>query len=510
MLAIRPLDRDSAVILPGTEGAYHPFFSPNGEWIGYFAGNELRKGAAAGGSPVTLTKVERPAGAAWPVADKILLFQQDGFQKTWVSASGGRDSTTLLDSQFGAPEVLPGGEWAVGHLSSGQLALLSLENASLLAITRRGVIPLDSVQPADLLLGHSPKYIATGHLIYGAGDGVLMALPFDAGSRQVLGGAVPVVSGMRIEEGFGFAQYAVASDGTLIFVPGRSQLYGTVAYLRDGGTLDTLPLPRGNYTQPRMSPDGTRLAVHSRMETGGWEILVVDLETGVPQRVTVPGNYRSYPGAWTPDGRSLLVGLFHPVKNIFLGAKLYSFESRSFEELAPLSGSYLSIAPNGQEFVYSNWRTGDLFIRSLRGDSTSRPIPARGFAASFSPDGRWLAWGGVDGGVAVSPVPPTGAIHPVAERGQQPIWTQDGKGLIYRDGRRYLAVDVDRSNGFRAGRARLVAEGPFIRTFAWNHTLGADGRIAALVSMAGDDTRQLGVMTGFDQVLRNRAPTSSP
>jgi len=232
----------------------------------------------------------------------------------------------------------------------------------------------------------------------------------------------------------------------------------------------------------------------------------VDLETGVPERIEVEGNYRAYPADWTPDGRTLMVGLFHPVRNVFLRARLYTFATRSWEEMPPLDGSYMSIAPNGREFVYSNFRTGDLFIRPLRGDTTPTRIPARGFAASFSPDGRWLAWGGAAGGVAVSPVPPTGAIHQVAERGQQPVWSPDGRRLIYRDARRFYEVSVETAGGFRTGRSRFLAEGPFIRTFAWNHTLARDGRLVVLLSTPGDDTRELGVITGFDQRLGQLAP----
>jgi hypothetical protein len=510
-LAVRALDRDSARVLPGTEGAYHPFFSPDGAWIAFFSGAELRKVPTAGGNPTTLTAVERPVGAVWAETDRILLFQHDGVQMRWVSATGGSDSTVVLRTQFGTPSMLPGGEWAVGQLSSGQLALMSLSDATQLAITRRGVMPLDSVKLADLLLGASPRYVSTGHLVYGSDDGVLMALPFDLASREVRGEPVPVVSGIRIEEGYGFAEYALAGDGTLVYVPGLNQLYGQIAYVGADGRFDTLPFPRGQYTQPRLSPDGTRLAAHSRKPIGGWEILIMDLETGVRHRVPVEGNHRAYPASWSPDGKTIMIGLFAPVQNVPQGARLFSPDQGVWEEMPGFVGSYMTIAPNGREFVFSDWRTTDLYIRPLRGpDTTSTPIPARGTAASFSPDGKWVAWGGVDGGVAVSPVPPTGAIYPVAERGQQPLWSPDGRKLIYRDGRRFYEVPIITSAGFRTGRPTQIAEGPFIRTFAWNHTIGPDGRLAALVSAPGESTRELGVITGFDRELRRLAPVSRP
>jgi hypothetical protein len=206
-----------------------------------------------------------------------------------------------------------------------------------------------------------------------------------------------------------------------------------------------------------------------------------------------------------------MVGLFAPVRNVSLGARLFSPDQGTWEEMPGYVGSYMTIAPNGREFVFSDWRTADLFVRSLRGpDTTSTPIAARGTAASFSPDGKWVAWGGVDGGVAVSPVPPTGAIYPVVERGQQPLWAPDGRTLIYRDGRRFYEVPVITTAGFRTGRPALLAEGPFIRTFAWNHTIGPNGRVAALISSPGESTRELGVITGFDRELVRLAPPSRP
>jgi hypothetical protein len=103
-------------------------------------------------------------------------------------------------------------------------------------------------------------------------------------------------------------------------------------------------------------------------------------------------------------------------------------------------------------------------------------------------------------------VPPSGAIFHVAERGQQPLWSPDGKHLIYRDGRRFYQVAVQTSGAFRTGRPQLVAEGPFIRTFAWNHTIAPDGRLAVLLSSAGESTREIGVITGFQRELTRLAP----
>ncbi len=507
MLLVKPFDGDSVITLAGTEGAYHPFFSPDGKWIGFFSGNLLRKVATSGGAPVTIARIDRVAGASWTDDDRMLVIQNEGFDLHWISPTGSAaDSMMRLGTQFGTPDLLPDGEWAVGQLSSGQLALLSLRSGEELAITRRGILPLDSVRPADLLFGASPRWIESGYLVYGTGDGVLAAMPFDARTRRVLGEPVPILSGMRMEAGFGYAEFAVARSGTMVFVPGRNQRYVNAAVVSEGGRIDTLPFPRGLYTQPRISPDGSRLAVQSRLEIGGWEVQLMDLKRGLRQRIPVEGPYRAFPASWFPSGREMLIGIWDPVRFIMYGARIQSLETSAITELRLAGASYLTVAPDGKSFVFSDWRTGEIYTRGLGADTTRQPMPGRGFGASFSRDGRWLAWGGVDGGVSVSSVPASGAAQLIAERGQMPLWTPDGKALLYRDGGRYMRVPISTAGGrFSAGRPALFAEGPFLVTFGWNHDILPDGRLLVLLQSAEREARMLGVITGFPAAVERIA-----
>ncbi len=510
VLMMRPLDGDSVIPLPGTEGAYRPFFSPDGAWIGFFSGNLLRKVPATGGDPITLVEVDRITGATWATADQILVFENEGFDLHWISASGTRaDSTVHLTTQFGTPDVLPGGQWAVGKLSSGQLALLSLKDGTELAVTRRGVLALDSVRQADLLFGTSPKWVQPGYLVYAAGDGVLTAMPFDGTARKVTGEPVPLITGVRMEAGFGYGEFTISGDGTLAYIPGRNQLYVNIAFVDPDGRIDTLPFPRGSYTQPRLSRDGTRLAAQARGEIGSWQILLMNLATGVRQQVEVEGNYRAFPASWLPSGNELMIGLWDPVRYLNYGARIQSLTTGKWTDIHLPGASYMTVSPDGRSFVFSDWRTGDLYLRSLGTDTTRTRIPARGFAASFSPDGRWVAWGGVNGAVSVSPVPPTGAIYQVAERGEMPLWTPRGDGLIFRDGSRYYTVPVSTSGGFHAGRPRLLIEGSFLSTFAWNHDIAPDGRLLVLLTSPEQQARTLGVITGLPGIV-NRQPQARP
>jgi eukaryotic-like serine/threonine-protein kinase len=506
LLALRALDADSATVLPGTEGAYYPFYSPDGAWVGFFSGNLLRKVPSNGGTPITLSEVDHVTGAAWPTPDRILVFENQGFALRWISASGGStDSTVRLATQFGAPDVLPGGQWAVGELSSGQLALVSLARGTELAITRRGVLPLDSVRQADLLLAVSPHWLPSGHLVYSAGDGVLTALPFDGRQLKVVGGPVSLFSGVRMEAGFGYGEFTVSTDGTLVYVPGSNQFYVNLAFVSPDGRIDSLAFPRGPYNQPRISPDGVRVAAQFGDPTGGWQLLVMDLASGVRQPINVAGNYRPFPSSWLPSGRELMIGLWDPVQYLNHGARIQSLDTGRWTDLPLTNASYMTVSPDGQRFVFSDWRTAELYLRSLGADTTRIRVGARGVAATFSPDGRWLAWGDANGSVGVSPVPPTGAIYTVAERGEKPVWTPRGDALIYRDGSAYFRVPITTTNGIRAGKPRLLVRGSFLSTFAWNHAMSPDGRLLVLLNSPEVDSPSLRAITGFPALVQRVA-----
>jgi hypothetical protein len=223
----------------------------------------------------------------------------------------------------------------------------------------------------------------------------------------------------------------------------------------------------------------------------------MNLVTDGRQKVEVQGNYRAFPASWLPSGRELLIGLWDPVQFLNYGARIQSLETGQWTDIHLTGASYMTVSPDGRSFVFSDWRTGDLYLRSMGPDTTRTPIPARGFAASFSPNGRWVAWGGVNGAVAVSPIPPTGAIYQVAERGQTPLWTPKGDGVIFRDGYRYFGAPISFTGGFHAGRPRLLAEGPFLSTFAWNYDVAPDGRLLVLLNSPEQEARTLGVITGF-------------
>ncbi len=511
-LYVRRMDRDSTVALQGTEGAYAPFFSPDGQWIGFFASGTLKKIAVSGGSPISLGPVGPATGAAWTSDDRIVVIEGTGLAMRWIPAAGGNSGPAIaLPTNFHAPQLLPGEKWAVGHLISGQVAILSLTDGALMGVTRRGVFPIDSVPPGELLRGASPSYVSTGHLVFAVGDGVLTALPFDPKSLRVLGPPRPIIHGVRIDDGVGYAEYAIASDGTLVYAAGGNQNEGYLAWLDRAGHLDTLPFPRATQTQVRLSPDATMIAVQVlRPSDDGWDVWVYDLQTGQRRRVPVDSQYRAFPSLWSRDGHQIMMGLWNPIQQVNLGAQFYSLSGTPGRRIPTEGISWMTASPNGRDFAYSNWKTGQLSVHAFDSDTATYDLPARGGESSFSPDGRWLAFRDSDGGVSVSPLPPDGNTYQVVERGVLPLWSPDGTRLVFRDGRLIYEVQVSTTNGFRSGPPQLLANGPFVRTFAWNYAVGPDGRLLVIVAAPDEQKNVLNVLTGLHTLLRGGDPSPLP
>ena len=218
-LYVRSMDSFDAKPMQGTEGATAPFFSPDSQWIGFFAAGKLKKVSISGGATVTLCDVSDPRGATWGLDDTIVLSPTSAGGLSLVPAAGGTPQPlTTLDSKKGEgshrwPEFLPGGEAVLFNvakintpLAGAQLALYILKTGE-----RRDLIQV----------GTHPRYAPSGHLVYLQG-GTMMAVPFDPGRLQIIGAAVPVVEGVLQSTITGAAQYSFADSGALIYIPGAA------------------------------------------------------------------------------------------------------------------------------------------------------------------------------------------------------------------------------------------------------------------------------------------------
>src|SRR5262245_55037617 len=220
-LFFRRVDEADWHPLAGTEGASQPFFSPDGEWIGFFADDDMKKVAVAGGTPLTIARVSAPRGAVWAKDGRVFFSSRGNLTGFFsVPASGGNPAPYAgAPSDLYWPSLLPGEHWVLGSSGGRRLMLFSLDEKKVLTLGVNGPIPDESTDTANLLTGTLPRYVRIGHLVYLVGNS-LMALPFYPERRRVLGPPTPVVQEVRREGWNGAGQYDVGEDGTLVFAPG--------------------------------------------------------------------------------------------------------------------------------------------------------------------------------------------------------------------------------------------------------------------------------------------------
>ena len=311
---VRALDQLDAVPLRGA-GVLSPFLSPDGNWVGYggtFEDHTLKKVSIHGGPPITITESNGFDGASWGLDDTIIFAMRStntGLLR--VSAAGGESEslTTLEEGEIAHrwPHILPGGQSVLFTVVKGQVAQVgqtalrvgseNMEIAALRLNTGERILLVPS--------GSNPHYAPTGHLVYGV-DGTLWAVPFDPDRLAVTGDPVLVLEGV-VTQGSGAAHFSFASDGSLVYLPGAAGggAEGTLVWVDRQGNETPLDLQQEarTYGTPRLSPDGTRLAVTVRDEND--DVWVSELASGTLRRLTTDPASDHIP-LWTPDGERVV------------------------------------------------------------------------------------------------------------------------------------------------------------------------------------------------------------
>ena len=307
-LYLRRLDQLDVAPLRGAERGASPFFSPDGEWVGFAeeGAGTIQKVSIFGGSPVPLTESPDPAiGASWGADDQI-IFGTRGGGLFRVSGGGGEsEPLTTVDADQGEtshrwPFIIPGREAVVFVISSGPL----------LSTGQLAVLDLDTGDVMRLgLAGVSPHYVSTGHLVYATEDGSVSAVQFDPTSLQVTGNPAPLVEGVAVKAG-GAANFGISDNGRLVYAlgSGGGGLLWSFVWVDRDGQEEPVAADPANYREFNLSPDGTQVAV--RVGAGGDSALwIYDLIRGTSTRLTFESD--SNPGLFptlTPDGLRVAFG----------------------------------------------------------------------------------------------------------------------------------------------------------------------------------------------------------
>jgi len=529
-LYLRSLDGLMARLIQGTETALiNPFFSPDGEWIGFYTGEELRKIPVAGGTPVVLCTATNPFGASWAADDTILFGQPEGVMR--VSANGGKPEVLIAvekGEQVHGPQMLPGGQWVLFSVTRGNapnrwdLAEIVVQS---LASRERKVLWRG---------GSDARYVPTGHLVYALGN-TLFALPFDLDRLEVSGGPVPVLDGLqRAPLGgsqTGTAHYAVSDGGTVLYAMGGIGIgtqARTLVWVDRKGRQEDLAAPPRPYVAPRISPDGTQVALDVRDQDN--DIWIWTLARNTLTRLTFDSGLDRDP-AWMPDGRRIVFSSQRGdapnlALNLFWQASDGTGAAERLTE-SPNGHSATSLSADGTTLVFSDFGPSiDIRMMALDGQRRLAPLVATSFIernADLSADGRWMAYQSNDSGreeVYVRPFPAIdgGRWQVSTGGGTHPLWASNSRELFYVDAEgRIVAVPVQPGPGFVAGTSHVVVEGSFVTTIPGisgrMYDVSRDGqRFLLLKSLQGDKQAamppQIVVITNWFEELRRRVPAN--
>ncbi|MFQ5930120.1 MAG: hypothetical protein ACE5MK_10490, partial [Acidobacteriota bacterium] len=407
----RAMDQLEARPIRGTQGgARSPFFSPDGQWVGFKAEGQLKKVSLSGGPPVTLCDASTLGRASWGADDRIVFGQ--GPEGIWqVLATGGTKELLISvdasknESAHG-PQILPGGKAVLFTVGLGH----NWDEAQILAQS------LETGERKVLIQGgRDARYVPTGHLVY-ARAGRLLAVPFDLARLEVTGGRVPIVEGIRQTSVFptAAAPFSFSDLGSLVYVPEiGAEIERTLVWMDRKGHEERLAADAHSYMHPRVSPDGTRLAI-TLTEPDNMDVWVYDLARQTLTRLTFDPAADQSP-LWTPDG----------LRVVFRSAR-EGGDFNLFWKAADGTGQVerLTRSPNSQ-YPYSFSRDGkrlffvelnpetryDIHVLSMEGERSSKPLLQTEFSENtpaISPDTRWMAYSSNESGqfeVYVRPFP---------------------------------------------------------------------------------------------------------
>jgi serine/threonine-protein kinase len=517
-LVTRPLMSLDTALLSESGTPRAPFFSPDGQWVGFFElfGN-LRKISISGGPVTDLSRSVGGAarGASWARDNFVYFATSDSASGLWrVAATGGEpESLTRPDPANGEldhfwPEALPDGRGVLfttvfpGSIDSAQVTVFDTTTRTSKVLVRGGTGAI---------------YIPTGHLLYGA-NGALYAVPFDAERLEVTGTAVKVLEPVAITPE-GALNVSVSAAGTLAYVRADSkQDDRTLVWVSREGREDPIAAPARPYVYPRLSPDGTRIAVE--IWDRNRDIWVWDLARETLIRVTENPGRDGFP-VWTPDGRRLVFGSAEGgATNLFWRPADGTGAVNRFTKSQRIQFPY-SISPDGTQLIIreDDPQTGlDISVVSLKGSSDASSLirtPFNEQNAEVSPDGRWLAYQSNESGqdeIYVRPFPNIGGgrWQVSTAGGTRPVWSSNGRELFYLAPNGLSSAAVTTNDSFAAGRpirlieARYFAETAFIgRTY----DVSRDSQRFLMIKRSASVVQpEIVVVQNWDQELKRLAP----
>ena len=509
-LWLRMMDQLQSKPIPGTEGGFLPFFSPDGQWVAFFSNNQgvLKKIPITGGTAITLCEAGF-FGGSWSDDGTIVFTGRNGLMR--ATRDGKCETLTTADQRQGVShrwaQLLPGGQAALftigkeGAFDNATIAVLDLKSRQYHAVVNGGA---------------AARYVPSGHLVYLRGSTVF-AVPFDAQRLEVAGAAVPAVEGVYFNAAGGFADYAVSDTGELVYqAETRSVTNFSLVWVDRRGVEQPLPAPPHDYEAAKLAPDGARAAVSFPSNSGGAnQIWIYEMARGTVTRLTSEG-FNTDP-LWTPDGRRVTFRSNNGGKS---GIYWVLADGSAQPELL-LAGPGVpdSFTPDGKTLVFTLNSGGKSHIWTVAASGGANVKPQLLFETAFSeaearvsPDGRWVAYTSDEAGKAqvyLRRFPGPGGVTPISvDAGQSALWSRDGRELFYSDpgNAQEMVVDIQTASSLRIGRPQIV---PGVRAFAGlSADLAPDGKRFLMIKIPAADAgaAKFRVVNNWFEELRRLAP----
>ncbi len=520
---LRPMDRLESQVVPGSENATSPFFSPDSQWIGFFANGRLKKASIHGGDPETLCDAPINRGATWG-PDNTIVFTPNVFGGLMrVSAAGGPpvafttpDLAKKGELSHRWPQFLPGGKAVlfviatakdIGSFSQSEIAVERLDTHAMKILPVRGTYP---------------RYSSTGHLLF-AREGRLFAVPFDVKRLQVTGQPMPVLDSVRSSPNSGVTNFMVSDTGALAYLPeNASSPEGSLVWVDRHDQIKAIPAPARVYSSSQISPDGTRVAL-SIFSGNNANVWVYDLPHGTLTRLTFDDH--STAPVWSPDGKQIA---FTTTRQNGPGILRKAADGSGVDEFLASGKSLIEVptswSPDGKFLAY--WTVGaetgrDIWLMPLTGGGKPQPFLQTKFneqQAAFSPDGRWIAYTSDESGrfeVYVQPFPgPGGKWQISGDGGDTPMWAHNGRELFFVSSDKLMSVSVMTHTGFSASTPRMAAHVPpalAIRLGNNKYDVSPDGEHFLFVkaNVANEPPDEVRVVLNWSEELKRIASTGT-
>jgi Tol biopolymer transport system component len=511
---VRDLDKPEAVALPGTEGGFAPFFSPDGQWVGFFANQKIRKVLRSGGAAISIADfaelgATKNVAASWDEPDTI-FYTPDVTKGIWrVSSQGGTPTIVSVPAERESfhllPQLLPGGK---------SILFSAIDDRP---DPQTYVQRLDSRERKALLRGHGTRYVPSGHLVFVQG-GSLMAVPFDLARLEVAGSPFAVVPDvtppfrLRTMPSSFNRQFDVSPSGTLAFLSAGRPHQHALVWVDRTGREEPIGASGGTYAQPRLSPDGKRIAVVVRGDDQH-DVWLYELGRNTWNRFTTEGN-SEFP-VWNRDGTRLT---YNSDRSGSVAIDWKQADGSGAAETL-VAGAFarrafpFSWSPDGLLAFVAVRPAQDIFtVRPGSGLEPKVFIATKAVegAPMFSPDGRAIAFVSDETGrneIHLRPFPGPGEKLVVSTSGgNEPVWSPTGRELFYRVGDALMAVDVTTSPRLQVGTPHRLFEKryePSISLYANYSTIDGQ-RFVMIKRIDQDEPPRISVIVNWFDQLRQR------